>query len=579
MLMKKNNELKTFIKNNDFSDENISNFISSKNINEKEFINILILELDRVLLHCSCTNNFTFYLDRLVSLLSLLINRNEFNNKEIQYIKRKVKFSRQVILSYLINHDNDILLSSANTLDELVIDKNNDINSLLILIKKLIVNHEDSNIIKKFVSSNKDVLTKNNYELFDIAFKKAINSLVNNTDDIYYYLTLLKIFYHTNINKMKYYKMLNNFKGENSVFLRQMYMIVQGIKRGLNLQDINDKYGFIKPSYEDIFIPNRDSFNGLTFSIDSRSTGLYDDAISVKKDGDKYIISIFVADAGGTINHGSSIDIDAMNNFKSVYVAGSGIRMLNSKIEKQLSLNGKEPRNAIMLNVVLNNSGDIIDYSLKENEITVDYNMSYNEADSLLCGLCSNEFSRSVFDLYMLSKALEANNASKGQYWKLKNNNSPKYTKNFKSETIVSEFAVLYNRIVAMIAKEAKFPFVYKSQREQYLSDFISFNYLKVNDATNKLIENTYLQSEYSSMPLPHYGLGFDEYTKVCNPLREYPCLYNQYLLHQFYFKDIFMNFDYQSYLDMIDYFNKRSEEISLYKGEYEREARLIKKK
>ena len=87
------------------------------------------------------------------------------------------------------------------------------------------------------------------------------------------------------------------------------------------------------------------------------------------------------------------------------------------------------------------------------------------------------------------------------------------------------------------------------------------------------------MQSKYSNMPMKHYGLGVDQYAKVCNPLREYPSLYNQYLLHQFYFKDIFMNFDYQSYLDMIEYFNKRSEEISLYKAEYDREARLIRRK
>lgn len=577
--MKEKDNFKKFINKGDFSDGSIQYFLHTMSINEKEFINILMIKLNDYLNNCSCDKNYTMFLEKITSLLSILINRNNFSEKEIIKIKSSIKSSKEKILAYLVHHDNDILLDCSNSLDELIIDKNSDVNSLLIIIKELIKNHEDSNIIKKFVSSNKDVLTKNGFELFDLVFNKAMLSLKNGTDDIYYYLTLMKIFYHSKINKMKYYKKLNSFKGQNSIFLRQMYMIIQGMKRGISLQDINDKYGFLKPSSDTIYIPNRKTYHNEVITIDSHTTSLYDDALAVRKDGNKYIVDLFVADAGGSIVPGSVIDLDAMNNFKTSYVAGSGIRLLNSKIENQLTLKAYKPRNTIKLTVILNDSGEILDYYLKENEVIISRNMSYKEADNILNGIVSCDFGNSIFELFMLSKTLEARNERKFGYWKLKNDLNPRYTRQYKSESIVSEFAVLYNQIVATIAKELNIPFVYRVQHEEYLTQFVDDNNLKINDITRKLIERTYLQSKYSNVPMRHDGLGVDQYAKVCNPLREYPSLYGQYLLHQFYFKDIFMNFDYQSYLDMIEYFNKRSEEISLYKAEYDREARLIKRK
>lgn len=35
------------------------------------------------------------------------------------------------------------------------------------------------------------------------------------------------------------------------------------------------------------------------------------------------------------------------------------------------------------------------------------------------------------------------------------------------------------------------------------------------------------------------------------------------------------MNFDYRTFLELIEYFNKRKVEIELYKAEYDREARI----
>ena len=288
---------------------------------------------------------------------------------------------------------------------------------------------------------------------------------------------------------------------------------------------------------------------------------------------------MFIADGGGCIVPRSDVDLDALNNFKASYGATS-VRLLNLKVEKQLSLKSNQRKNVIKLTVVLNDSGEILDYYLKENEIIVNRNFTFDEADKILNGTFSDEFSNQVLELYMLSKALESRNENRIKYWNLKNNSHGQSgTRNYRTETIVSEFAVLYNYLVAVIVREAKFPFAYRVQDDEYISEYVNRKHLKINDATRKLIEETYLESKYSSIPSRHSGLDKDVYTSVCNPLRDYPSLYNQYLLHQFYFKDTYMNFDYRSFLDLIEYFNKRKVEIELYKAEYDREARLVKKR
>lgn len=570
--------VKKFVNKADFTEQGVNEFLNTFNISKFKLTELLLEELFNVSGRLEKINlKISVYFSKLIKAVTILVNNCNFTSSEASKIKFKIKSIREKLLS----NYNDTFIREANILDELVVDKNSDIDSLFIIIKELINRCEDTNIIKKFVASNKEVLNRNECELFDIAFNKALKSLKKETDDIYYYITLLKIFYNSSINKQKYYKLLDSYKGKNNLFLRQMYMIIHGIKRSLSLEEINSKYGFVNPTpkYEKIYIPKRENAKGPIITIDGNTTSLHDDALSVRKDGNKYIVDLFIADGGGCIVPRSDVDLDALNNFKVSY-GSTSVRLLNPKVEKQLSLKNGQYRNVIKLTVVLNDSGEILDYYLKENEIIVNRNFTFDEADKILNGTMTDEFSNQVLELFMLSKALESRNENRIRYWNLKNSSyGSNSVRKYRTETIVSEFAVLYNYLVAVIAKETKIPFVYRVQDDEYISIFVYRKHLKINDVTRKLIEETYLESKYSSIPSRHSGLDKDVYTGICNPLRDYPSLYNQYLLHQFYFKDSYMNFDYRSFLDLIEYFNKRKVEIELYKAEYEREARLVKRK
>ena len=237
--MTEKNLIKTFVNKADFTNQGIDEFLKSMNLNKNKLVLIVFNELSNMsdrLSKSDLKSNLYFY--KLIKLVTILVNDCNFNQEEAAKIKLKNKTVREKLLSAY----GDTYIKAVNTLDELVVDKNDDIDSLFIIIKELINRCEDTNIIKKFVTSNKEVLNRNNCELFDIAFNKALKALKKENEDIYYYITLLKIFYSSNIDKQKYYKLLDSYKGKNNLFLRQMYMIIQGIKRSLSLEEINDKY-------------------------------------------------------------------------------------------------------------------------------------------------------------------------------------------------------------------------------------------------------------------------------------------------------------------------------------------------
>ena len=91
--------------------------------------------------------------------------------------------------------------------------------------------------------------------------------------------------------------------------------------------------------------------------------------------------------------------------------------MLSSNIEDKLSLNKNKLRRVISVDVILNDSGDIIDYEVNKNEIVVKENISYTDGDKIINYLSQNEFYNSLNELYMICKALQYKNKNKAEYW------------------------------------------------------------------------------------------------------------------------------------------------------------------
>lgn len=516
-----------------------------------------------------------------VDLFCLLCDTINFTREEVDVNRKRIKKLREPILIILKDNSNSTLLDSANQLDEIVLDKNIDADALTKLIITLIDKKEDVDIIKKFLNINKETLMTKNNELFDYVFFKAIRALETESRDIYYYITLLKLLYSSKIDKDKYLRFLHNSTSKNNLFSYEIYLIINGVKRGLSTDEILEKYGIITN------IPNGPiiKVKGLArdeniITIDGTKTFLRDDGLSIRKDGNKYIVGIYVADAARSIPKNSDLDLNARNNYKCLYWKGSRTRMFPSKVENALSLDEGKQRGVITLYVVLNDSGEILDYYIENNNIVVSQNLTYMQTEDILEHLYTNGFERRINELFTIAKALECKNKNKEAYWQKKERSKKleKYQK-LKSDVIVREFMSLYNFLTSKIAKDEGIPFYYRIQDDEYISGIVEGMGMYVDDYTRKILDNVYLESVYSTVPSKHAGLGYPYYGHSSDPLRRYPDFQNQYLFHQFLFKDMECDFDEYEFEEMAKYFNQRSIELSLMKGEFERETRLIKKK
>lgn len=516
-----------------------------------------------------------------VDLFCLLCDTINFTREEVDVNRKRIKKLREPILIILKDNSNSTLLDSANQLDEIVLDKNIDAGALAKLIITLIDKKEDVDIIKKFLNINKETLMTKNNELFDYVFFKAIRALETESRDIYYYITLLKLLYSSKIDKDKYLRFLHNSTSKNNLFSYEIYLIINGVKRGLSTDEILEKYGIITN------IPNGPiiKVKGLArdeniITIDGTKTFLRDDGLSIRKDGNKYIVGIYVADAARSIPKNSDLDLNARNNYKCLYWKGSRTRMFPSKVENALSLDEGKQRGVITLYVVLNDSGEILDYYIENNNIVVSQNLTYMQTEDILEHLYTNGFERRINELFMIAKALECKNQNKEAYWQKKERSKKleRYQK-LKSDVIVREFMSLYNFLTSKIAKDEGIPFYYRIQDDEYISGIVEDMGMYVDDYTRKILDNVYLESVYSTVPSKHAGLGYPYYGHSSDPLRRYPDFQNQYLFHQFLFKDMECDFDEYEFEEMAKYFNQRSIELSLMKGEFERETRLIKKK
>ena len=561
-----------FIKQGDFSKETINNIKEELSLSDRALIRKTFKVLNSEIGSLDENLYYVYIITNCTNLLSIVCDENKFDSESILVNRIRIKKSREALLALSHKYKNEELLRAANKLDEIILDKSIDLNDLIKLIKELIDRKEDFNIIKKLLNTNKGVLLLDKNELFDYAFNKAMTSIVENTADIYYYIALLKIFYSSKIDKTLYEKIIIENFDESNEFVNEIYLILHGHKRELTQKQILSKY-FVLDELKTVNIinPNKTTTDDYIISIDSDNTILRDDAISIKKDGNNYIVGIHIADPALVIEPDSIIDYQAKNNYSCTYLSETSTRMLADNIERSLTLDKDKYRRVLSMYVVIDNTGEILHYYLAENVIKTKANLSYSKADFLLSN-STTDLSNKLRQLYYVSKTLESKNIGKYLYWDLKENDSIEKDKIvYKSDLIINELMVLYNHLIAKLACDNNIPYVYRTQSNTYLQSLVKKLDIKLDDESSKIINSIYLKSKYSTYPMYHNGLKLDIYSHSSSPLRRYPDLYNQFLIHNYMFNDVKFNFDSKEHDELVDYFNQRSIELSLMRSEYSR--------
>ena len=360
-------------------------------------------------------------------------------------------------------------------------------------------------------------------------------------------------------------------------------------------------------------------------TIDGEDAKDLDDAISISKDGENYILGVHIADVTNYVQENSALDREAVKRGTSVYLVDRVIPMLPHTLSNGIcSLNAGVDRLALSCIMTINEKGAVIDHTIAETVVRIDERMSYTSVKKILEEKDEAETTRykelvPMFELMAeLSGILREKRRQRGSIdfdfpetkMILDENGRPidikPYDRNVATK-IIEDFMLLANETVAEDYFWQEIPFVYRTHESpdedkvKKLATFIN-NFGHSLHISNKevrpkeiqkllakvegtaeeaLISRLALrsmkQAKYTPENTGHFGLAASYYCHFTSPIRRYPDLQ----IHRIIKENLRgrMNDDRRAHYDAIlTEVAKKSSERERLAEEAERETIKLKK-
>ena len=311
-----------------------------------------------------------------------------------------------------------------------------------------------------------------------------------------------------------------------------------------------------------------------TVTIDGEDAKDLDDAITLTKEGDRYILGVHIADVTNYVQENSALDREALKRGTSVYLADRVIPMLPRVLSNGMcSLNAGEDRLALSCIMTIDAKGNVIDHQIAETVVNVDERMSYTSVKKILEDRDEAECERyhdliPMFELMKeLSHILRERRHRRGAIdfdfpeAKIILNESGEpvdikaYDRNVATK-IIEDFMLVANETVAEDYFWQEIPFLYRvhetpdDDKMKKLVTFLqNFGYTmhmqggqeirpkevqKLLDKIegtpeeamiSRLALRSMKQARYSPDNDGHFGLATQYYTHFTSPIRRYPDL------------------------------------------------------
>ena len=308
-------------------------------------------------------------------------------------------------------------------------------------------------------------------------------------------------------------------------------------------------------------------------TIDGEDAKDLDDAVSLTRQGENYLLGVHIADVTNYVQEKSAIDREARERGTSVYLADRVIPMLPHKLSNGIcSLNAGEDRLALSCIMTVDGSGMVIAHEIAETVIHVDERMTYTSVSKILADGDEAERERYRDLVPMFERMQELSDILRGRRQKrgsidfdfpetklvLNEEGKPleimPYERNVATK-LIEDFMLLANETVAEDYYWQELPFVYRTheppdeEKIRTLATFINnFGYsmhIGVNEIRPKEIQKllakvedtpqealicrlalrSMKQARYMPENVGHFGLAANYYTHFTSPIRRYPDL------------------------------------------------------
>lgn len=342
-------------------------------------------------------------------------------------------------------------------------------------------------------------------------------------------------------------------------------------------------------------IKSRTDFRKLfTVTIDGADSKDFDDAISIEKNKNGYILYTHIADVSYYVKKDTKLDNEAYKRGNSVYLFDYVVPMLPKELSNDLcSLNPNKDRLSITVKMLIDYNGNVKEYKFYESVINSNFRLIYDDVSNFL------ENKKDVFkDEILKEKLLLMKELNDILYKKrkLRGNidfdfpevniefNKDRTVKNISKKDIriankiIESFMICTNEVVGRHFSEIDIPIIYRIHKKpldekiENLQTYLS--HININSTKDELLSSKYLnqliekykdtskssfinyailramnKAVYSSEIDIHFGLSSFFYCHFTSPIRRYADLIVHRTLKNFMHSKQFISKNYMDYL------------------------------
>ena len=321
----------------------------------------------------------------------------------------------------------------------------------------------------------------------------------------------------------------------------------------------------------------------MIFTIDGDDTKDIDDAISLEKNNDNYILGVHIADVSHYVRVGTQLYETAFSRGTSSYLADTVIPMIPHQLSNGIcSLNPEVVRLTISCVMTINPKGKVIDYDVFPSYIKSNKQMTYKNVNKILMKDTVPEgyepYAEKLKEMNELAKILRAEKMSRGyidfgldeakviQDENGKAINIVKRTRG-DGENLIEDFMIVANETIATHINNMDLPFIYRVHdlpNAEKIEDFknlinqmgyqIHTNMSKLTPMTmqhileelkdkkefailSDMLLRSMKKAVYSTNNIGHFGLASQNYTHFTSPIRRFPDLTVHRLLRTYLFE------------------------------------------